>query len=197
MELIPEVMIKEQHDSGIDLVFVVKNLPKHLVYHKVPVMVQRIDRDGYTDGTLVPDPEGLMTDGLMDGLDHSQTDDGSIVFSQREPAKRALAAIDAYIQGTLPRDVVVPRRVSYPMDPSDSRSMPKPKSLIPVIELPNLKAEAPQVSPVAQAAPESSAPLKQKRQLTEQQKNAARERLARAREIRKQQLINEQNAPKA
>lgn len=197
MELLKEVFIKEQHESGIDLVFVVKNLPKHLIYRKVPLMVQRYDRDGYTDGTLMPDPEGATVDGLLEGLEFSQTGDGSILFNVgRAPGKQAMQAVDAYIQGTLPRDVVVPKRVSYPMDPSDSRSMPKPMSLIPVIELPASKAEAVQVSPEAKASPEPSAPIR-KRQLTEQQREAARERMARAREVRKQQLINEQNAPKA
>lgn len=195
-ELIPEVFIKEQHESGIDRVFFVKNLPKHLIYRKVAKMVQRYDRDGYTDGTLMPDPSGEKVDGLLEGLEHSQTDDGSVVFSQSESGKNALKAIDAYINGTLPRDVIVPGRVDYPLDPSNSRSMPKSRSLIPVIELPVSKAASSQVSPETNVSPVEPAPTKKKRQLTEQQRNAARERLARAREIKKQQLINEHNAPK-
>lgn len=195
MELLQEVFIKEQHESGIDQVFVVKNLPKHLIYGKVAKMVQRYDRDGYTDGTLIVDPSGEKVDGLLEGLEFSQTGDGSILFNMgRETGRKAMQAVDAYIAGTLPRDIVVPKRVAYPMDPSDSRSMPKPMSLIPVVELPASKA-VPQVSPEAQASPEA-APIK-KRQLTEQQRDAARERMARAREVRKQQLINEINAPKA
>lgn len=197
VELLEEVFIKEQHESGIDRVFIVKNLPKHLIYRKVPKMVQRYDRDGYTDGTLTVDPSGETIDGLKEGLEASQSGDGSILFLMgRAPGKAAMEAVDAYITGTLPRDVVVPKRVNYPMDPTDSRSMPKPKSLIPVVELPKSKAELPPVSPEAQASPVEPAPIK-KRQLTEQQREAARERLARAREVRKQQLINEHNAPKA
>lgn len=188
MELLPEVFIKEQHDSGIDQVIIVRNLPKHLIYRKVHKMVQRYDRDGYTDGTLVPDLKGEMVDDLLEGLEHSQTDDGAIVFTHQETAKMALRAIDAYINGTLPRDVVVPKRVAYPVDPTNSRSMPKPKSMVPVIELPVSKAEAPQVSPEAQASPASSAPIKVRKQLTEQQKIAARERMARAREVRAAKL---------
>lgn len=198
VELLKEVFIKEQHESGIDQVIVVKNLPKHLLYHKVPKMVQRYDRDGYTDGTIIPDPSGEKVDGLLDGLEVSQSGDGSIVFPMnREVVRKALKAIDAYIAGTLPRDVVIPTRVPYPLDPTDSRSMPRSMSLIPVIELPDSKAESSEVSPEAKVSPSEPAPIKKKRNLTEQQRTAAKERLARAREIRKQQLLNEQNAPKA
>ena len=42
-----EAFIKEVTDSGIDQVFIVRNLPKRLVYQEVAKMVQRIDRDGY------------------------------------------------------------------------------------------------------------------------------------------------------
>jgi len=193
VELLSEVFIKEQHDAGIDLVMIVKNLPKHFIYRKGLKMVQRVDRDGYTDGTLVPDPSGEKVDELLDGLEKSQTDDGSIVFTQRESAKQALEAIDQFIQGTLPRDILVPKRVPYPLDSTDTRSQPRSKSLIPVVELPGFKAEVPQVSPEAQASPEVSAPLKTRKPLTEQQRIAAKERLARAREIRKQQLETEKN----
>lgn len=195
MELLNEVFIKEQNESGIDQVFVVKNLPKHLLYHKVPKMVQRYDRDGYTDGTLTVDPSGEKVDALLEGLEHSQSGDGSIVVSMnREVGRIALKAIDAYIAGTLPRDIVIPKRVPYPLDSTDSRSGPKPLSMIPVIELPIPKAASSEVSPEVKASPSEPAPIK-KRQLTEQQRTAAKERLARAREIRKQQLVN--NAPKS
>lgn len=196
MELLPEVFIKEQHESGIDQVMVVRNLPKHLIYRRVPKMVQRYDRDGYTDGTIIPDPKGETVEALLEGLEFSQTDDGSIVFTHQETAKVALRAIDAYVNGTLPRDIVVPKRVAYPLDPSNSRSMPKPKSMIPVVELPASKAEAPQVSLEGKTSPVSSAPIKKRKELTEQQKEAARERMARAREVRKQKAITE-SAPQA
>lgn len=192
MEYIAEVLIKEQHESGIDQVFIVKNLPKHLLYRKVAKMVQKYDRDGYTDGTLVPSKDGEKVEALLEGLEESQNGDGSIVFSMGgEPGRNALLAIDTYIKGTLPRDVVIPSRVPYPLDPSDSRSMPKSKVLIPVVELPVQKAEA-QVSPEVKSSLESSAPIKQRKPLTEQQKLAAKERLARAREIKKQMKVEPQ-----
>jgi hypothetical protein len=196
-ELLPEVMIKEVSNTGVDKVVIVRNLPKKFIYQKVVKMVQKFDRDGYSDGMLVPDPKGEMEDGLYDHLEHSQNGDGSIHFMMHfETARKALEAIDQYISGTLPRDVIIPKRVPYALDPSDMRSAPKPRHMIPVIELPVSKAEAPQVSPEAQASLESSAPIK-KYKLTPAQREAAKERLARAREIRKQQIINAQNAPKA
>lgn len=180
-EILQEVFIKELHESGIDQVFIVKNLPSKFIYRRVPKMVQRVDRDGYVDGTVVVDKSGEMVDALLEGLDHSQNGDGSIVFPMGfEHVRNALKAIDAYISGTLPRDVVIPRRVAYPQDPSNSRSMPLFRSQIPVVELPVSRAVPSQVSPVAQAAPEKPA-----RTLTEAQKQAARERLALARARKK------------
>jgi hypothetical protein len=189
-ETLSEVFIKEMHESGIDKVYYVQNLPKRFIYEKVPKMIQRYDRDGYTDGTLTVDPSGERVDALLDGLEISGNGDGSVVFLVgRESGKRALLAIDTYVAGTLPRDVVIPKRVSYPMDPTDQRSSPKPKSLIPVVELPVSRVvEA--VSPEAKASP-----LKATRTLTEAQRQAARERLARAREIKKAQINNKMNAP--
>ena len=101
-ELIPEVFIKEVANTGVDKVIIIKNLPKRLIYQKVVKMVQRVDRDGYADGTLVPDPSGEMVDGLYDHLEHSQSGDGSILFMMHfETARKALEAIDQYISGTL------------------------------------------------------------------------------------------------
>jgi len=134
---IEEVFIKEVADTGIDMVMIVRNLPKKLIYREVPVEVTQYDRDGFTDGTQMHDPSGKVKEDLLEGLEHSQTYDKSILFRvSLEPGKLALEAIDRYISGTLPRDVVVPGRVPYPMVPGDPRSMPKPKELIPAIDLP-------------------------------------------------------------
>ncbi len=183
-ELLNEVFIKELHESGIDQVFYVQNLPKRLIYRQVPKMIQRIDRDGYTDGSLVVDPKGGMEDGLLDGLDHSQSGDGSIVFPMnRETAKNALAAIDKYIAGTLPRDVVIPARVAYPQDPTNSRSLPKGRNNIPTVELPVSKAALVAVSPEGNTSPSKPA----RSSMSPEQRKAVGERLAKARELKKQQ----------
>lgn len=185
-ELLKEVFIKEVNDTGIDMVFYVTNLPKRFIYTKVPKMVQRYDRDGYTDGTLIPSPTGEKVDGLLDGLEYSLNGDGAIIFNKgRESSREALKAIDAYIAGTLPRDAVIPTRVDYPQDRTDPRSAPKFRGQIPTVELPapQFKREEPQVSLAA-----SAVPAKASRHFTEEQKQAARERLALAREKKKQML---------
>lgn len=192
MELLDEVFIKEQSDTKSDRVFIVKNLPKKFIYRQVPKMVCRVDRDGYSDGVMIPDPKGEMVEGFIEGVELSQCGDGAIVFPTKHAhVREALKVIDAYIAGTLPRDVIIPSRVPYALDPTHMMSQPKPKSLIPVIELPIPKAATAPVSPEANPSPVSPAPLKKKRQLTEQQKTAAKERLARAREIKKQLLEKE------
>lgn len=191
-EVIKEVFIKELHESGIDQVYYVQNLPKKFIYHKVPKMVQRIDRDGYSDGTLIVDKSGETIDALLDGLEYSLNGDGAILFPMgKETARNALKAIDAHIAGTLPRDIVLPKRVAYPVDPTDSRSTPRSRASIPTVELPTSRVAATQVSPEALVSPERPT-----RVFTEAQKQAARERLAQARE-KKKQLANKVTQPEA
>lgn len=176
-----EVLIKAVTDAGIDMVYIVRNLPKRLLYREVPKMVQRLDRDGYSDGTLTVDPSGEKVEDLLEGLEPSQTDDGSILFYLgREPGKFALEAIDQYIAGTLPRDVAIPKRVPYPMTPGDSRSNPKPKSMIPAIDLPkDIRVVAAEISLAGNAA--SPKPT---RTLSPEQRAAKSEILKKAREMK-------------
>lgn len=178
-----EAFIKEASmTTKDDYVFIVRNLPKRLVYQEVPKMVQRIDRDGYSDGTLVPDPSGEKVEALLEGIEESRNGDGSLVFiTKREVGKKALEAIDQYIAGTLPRDVVIPKRVPYSMVPQDNRSNPKPKTLIPAIDLPkpDIREEAEVASPPAQAAQP-----KPSRTLSPEQKAVRVEILRKAREAK-------------
>jgi hypothetical protein len=157
IEYLDEVFIKAMVDSGIDQVLIVKNLPKHLIYTWAPAQIPRYDRDGYTDGTMMSDPSGKMIEVLKEGLSYSQTKDRSIVFNcGLESGKLALAAITRYIETSLPRDVVVPKMVPYPIDPSDTRSAARNREDIPVVELPkDSKEEVSQVSPATKVAPES------------------------------------------
>ena len=179
---IEEVMIKEMTNSGIDMVYIVRNLPKRLLYREVPKMVQRVDRDGYCDGTMIPDRSGEIVEDLLEGLEVSRNGDGSIVFyTKREIGRSHLEAIDQYIAGTLPRDVVIPKRVPYPAQPGDPRSNPKPKHLIPAIDLPKPidRVVAAEISPAGNAASE-----KPSRVLTPEQKAVRVEVLKKAREAK-------------
>lgn len=131
------VLIKAITNTGLDMVFVVRNLPKRLIYTEVPSTDTIYDRDGYTDGTQRVNPSKPLKEVLLEGLSHSQTHDKAILFETgREPGKLALEAIDQYISGTLPRDVVIPKRVPYALAPGDPRSNPKPLDMIPIVDLP-------------------------------------------------------------
>lgn len=186
-EMLDEVFLKESNEMGQDRVVILKNVPRRLFYRLVPKMIQKYDRDGYTDGTLTPDPSGEKVYALLEGMRHSKTGDGAIVVDRRfEDGKFALQAIDAYIAGTLPRDIVIPQRVPYAIDPTNTRSMPRPRTLIPVIELPKpIKTVSSEVSPAGNAAPQTPVAIKvrkPRKPMTEEQKQASRERLAKARE---------------
>jgi len=177
-----EVFIKEMNEAGTDMVYIVRNLPKALIYQEVAKRIPRVDREGYMDGSLTVDPSGAKVEDLKEGLEHSRNGDGSIVFvTKREPGRDALEQIDRYIAGTLPRDVAIPKRVPYPMQVGDMRSMPKPKHMIPAIDLPKpIDREVPkEISPAGNAAsPKAS------RVLTPEQKAKQAEILAKARAAR-------------
>lgn len=188
-----EVFIKEMTNRGIDTVYIVRNLPKRLIYQEVPRMVQRIDRDGYSDGTLVVDPAGGKDEALLDGLEVSRNGDGSIVFnSKRDVCRMALEAIDQYIAGTLPRDVVVPKRVAYPSQPGDTRSGTIPKHMIPAIDLPK-PIEASVVAEISPAG--NAASPKPARVLTPEQKAARVEILRKARIAKAEKEAATKTAP--
>ena len=176
-----ELLLRAMVDSGIDMVIRVKNLPKHLLYTKAPKMVTRYDRDGYTDGTLVSDPSGEQVDALHEGLSPDQTIKDCVVFNcGLESGKTRLTTIERFISGTLPRDVVVPTKVPYPVDPTDMRSAGRSMEDIPLVELPALitdsRVASLEVSPAAETAPP-----KRTLTLSEEQKAKKREILAKAR----------------
>jgi hypothetical protein len=195
MEYLDEVLIKEVTEAGIDRVFFVQNLPKHFIYRKVQPLITRYDRDGYTDGTQIPDLKAEPIDGLLDGLEMSPNRDGAVCFYiNREASRLALQAIDAYISGTLPRDIKAPVRVPYPIDPTDFRSPARMREDIPLIELPmddddQVSRTAPQVSPGAKA------PLaKPVRVLSEAEKQRRRDALAKARAVKNARKEEAKNA---
>lgn len=193
MEVLKNVMIKESH--GVDKVFIVDNLPKDLLYRKVLKLM--VD---YTNPqqNLVPafelDEKGRkiptheMTEELQPGVEKSQNGDDSYVFyMEYNEAKERLATIDRYIEKTLPQSERIPERVSYAAQRGLMTSTPTPTHLIPRVVLPEL------VSPPAVEAAQAPAPRENSvavnpanRQIqTEEQKQTAKERMAKARAARK------------
>lgn len=200
MEVLKNVLIKES-DGGKngDKVVYVDNLPKYLVYRKVKKMM--ID---YTDSqnrqNLIPAFEvldngkkrftGEMVDELLPGIEKSPTGDEALVFfTQQNESKQRLRDIDEYLRRTVPVSERLQERVYYALQPGVMSSGPIPLSAIPRIVLPELvspPAQAVQASThaaVSTAVPEQ--PKKRtRRPMTDEEKAAARARMARAREVR-------------
>lgn len=180
---IDEVLIKVISNLHPDMVMIVRNLPAKLLYQKVPKMVIKRDRDGYVLDAFVPSPDGETEDALKEGLEVSRNGDGAIVFNtRRQAAAQTLAELDAYIQGTLPRDVMVPKRVEYSAQKGNMMAAPIPRFQIPAIDLPKPEAK-PELNRVVEEAspPVKAEPLKRTRVMSEEQKAKRREILAKAR----------------
>lgn len=195
MEVLKNVLIKEIDGGKLgDRVMFVDNLPKHLIYKKVAARMYDINGD-----RLVPeyvfDERGnkrltnRMVDELLPGIEMSESGDGAFNFyTMQLEAQYRLRDIDNYLRGAVPVAERLPERVPYAAQPGIMTSGTIPLSAIPRVVLPE------PVSPPAQAV-QVSAPTaaievpakKARKPMTEEQKQAARERLARARELKKQQ----------
>ncbi len=198
MEVLKNVLIKEVDGTKVgDKVFFVDNLPKNLLYQKVIARV--IDPNSPTGDRLVPEytlaangqrvPTGRKVDELRPGIEFSQSGDDAYVFeTQYIEAKYRLADIDAYIKSVMPVTERIPAREPYASQPGLMSSGTRPLHTLPRVVLP--EPVSPPVEQTVQAGALSVvAPEKKARKpMTEEQKQAARERLARAREIKKAQV---------
>lgn len=193
MEVMRSVLIKECNGSSKgDMVVYIDNLPKNLLYQKVKKMIidpndpqqRMVPEYVIQDGRKVF--TGAMTDELLPGIEESRNGDESYVFfTQYNEAKDRLADIDRYVRNNVPVAERVQQRIHYAMQPGVMTSGPIPLNTIPHIVLP-----AP-VSPPASAVQEGNTisgslnvPLKkEKKPMTEEQRQAAKERMAHAREV--------------
>ena len=206
MEVLKNVLIKEVDGSKTgDKVFIVDNLPKTLLYHKVTKRV--IDPNSPTGDRLVPEytltangqriPTGVKVDELLPGIEFSQTGDGAFCFfTQYLEAQYRLKDIDSYIKSVMPVSERIPMRESYALQPGVMTSGTRPINTLPRVALPEpvsppveqtVQAGAP--SPVSEAAVKERKPRKP---MTEEQKAAARERLALARAKKKGMVADPQ-----
>ena len=200
MELLKNVLIKEVtgHRNG-DLVVYIDNLPKSLLYRSVRKMVI----DPYdAQQRIVPEYEmkdgrKVMTNAMMDellpGIEKSPTgDDAFVFFINYNEAKDRLADIDRHVRNSVPVAERVQQRVPYSIQPGVMSSGTIPLHNIPRVVLPELVSP-----PVAKAAVQVEAhtaalPAKKERKpMSEANKMAAKERLARAREIKRAQQAGE------
>lgn len=197
MEVLKNVLIKEI-DGGRngDKVFYVDNLPKSLLYTKAIKRV--LDPDSPTGDRLVPEytikdglrvPTGAMVDELHPGIEMSQNGDGAYCFfTMLLEAQYRLKDIDNYIQANVPVAERVPVREYYAAQPGHMNSQPRPLHTLPRVVLPepvSPPAKAEQTSGTPSVASDVSVKTRKPRKpMTEEQKNAARERLAKARAIK-------------
>lgn len=209
MEVLKNILIKEVDGSSIgDKVVYIDNLPKSLIYRKaLKLMVD------YTNPqqNLVPEfnlddkgrkiPTNATFDELLPGIELSQTGDEAFVFfiSQNE-AKARLMDIDRYIQANMPVAERVQPRIPYSSQPGVMTAAPRPLSQIPRVVLPEpvsppvKTVQAVASSPVIPVAPAVvEKPKKVRKPMTEEQKEAARQRMAVARASKKAA----ESAPKA
>jgi hypothetical protein len=199
MEVLKNVLLKKvDGTSSGDKVLFVDNLPKSLLYRKaIKLMID------YTNPqqNLVPEfelddkgrkrPTGAKYDELLEGIELSQTGDESFVFFvSNNEAKKRLEDIMRHIQANVPTAERLPDFIPYSSQPGVMTASPRPLSQIPRVLLPEpvsppvQTVQAVAASPVIHTAP---APVQKKvrRPMTEEQKAAARQRMAVARASKK------------
>lgn len=201
MEVLKNVLLKEVDGSKMgDKVIYVDNLPKSLLYTKaLKLMVD------YTNPqqNLVPEfeldergrkiPTGAKVDELLPGIELSQTGDEAFVFFvQNNEGKARLLEIDRYIQSVVPVSERIPARIHYSSQPGVMTAAPRPLSQIPRVVLPEPVSPPVKTVQVAASSPVLEKPKakKTRKPLTEQQKQAARERLAKARAIKAEKKVS-------
>lgn len=196
MEIVRDVLIKEVDGSKIgDKVFIINYLPKSLLYHKV---TKRIIDPNSPDQRMVPEYDvrpngtkvltGNKVDELLPGIEMSQTGDGAFCFfTQYNEAQRRLTDIDNYLKATMPVAERLPQREPYALQPGVMTSGTRPLNTLPRVVLP--EPVSPPSKDVQEGAPSPvSEPVKERKPrapMTEQQKEAARERMAKARAAKK------------
>ena len=202
MELLKNVLIKEVdgHNNG-DMVVYVDNLPKSLLYRQTKKMF--ID-PADSQQKIVPEyemvngrrtPTNAMVDELLPGIETSPTGDKAFVFfTNYNEAKARLADIDRHVRNNVPVAERVQERVWYALQPGVMTSGTIPLQNIPRVVLPEPVSPPEAKASVQVEAHTAALPAKERKPMTEAQKDAARERMARAREIRRQKQTGEMKA---
>lgn len=194
MEFLKNVLIKEV-DGGKngDKVVFVDNLPKSFLYKKaIKLMVDYRN----PQQNLVPEfteqngraiPTGATVDELLPGIEISQTGDEAFVFFvNNNESRMRLEDIDRYIQGNMPVTERIQPRVWYSSQPGVMTAHTRPLNQIPRVILPEpvsppvRTVQVAESSSVIQSAPVAKV-KKPRKPMTEEQKAAARQRMAVAR----------------
>ncbi len=202
MEVLKNVLIKEVdgHKNG-DKVVYIDNLPKSLLYRRTKKMF--IDPSD-PQQKIVPEyemvngrrtPTNAMVDELLPGIETSPTGDKAFVFfTNYNEAKARLADIDRHVRNNVPVAERVQERIWYALQPGVMTSGTIPLQNIPRVVLPEPVSPPEAKASVQVEAHTAALPAKERKPMTEAQKDAARERMARAREIRRQKQTGEMKA---
>jgi hypothetical protein len=187
-KMIKDIVVRDCTTGGYDMVLRVKNLPREYVYQETPKMVDRVDRDGYKDGTQAVDPLGTKGWTTLPGVSFNE-DTNTFLFQDTAEGRDAIAGVNRYIDAKLPREMKRPEYVLFTSQRGNFAAQPIPFSKIPICELPDLeiKAVPPPVSPPTKVEQERPAVL------SDSQINVLRERAAKARAAKAAKRVALQN----
>lgn len=176
MEYLKNVLIKES--KGPDLVFIVDNLPKDLLFKRArklvfvpryavdydPAFPKQVEAYVLRNEDMPDEPRnrritGEMVDELLPGIEASQTgDEGYVFFTQNHESRSRLDTIDRYIRNQLGPLAQIPERVEYSSVKGSFSASPKGRHLIPRVELP--ESVSPPVAQVTVQAPQPARVLR-------------------------------------
>ena len=187
-EVIKEALIIESNGLRTSC-FIVENLPWELVYHKAQKLMPM---DEYSE-RMVPaftldeqgkrHPTGELIDELHSGIEIDGAGSGAFVFPMStDDSVQALKRVDKHIEDTIKDPALRPARIPYAQQPMSPSSGPRPYHAIIRVKLP--EPVSPPVVPTTEQV-RSALPVKVRKPMTEEQKAAARERMAKARLARK------------
>lgn len=193
MEVLKNVLIKEVDGrKDGDKVFIVDNLPKSLLYTRAKKLVVDYTNPQQNlvpcftikDGRKVE--TGEMVDEILPGIEVSQTgDEAYVFFTSINESKARLQEIDRYIQNNVPIAERVAQRIPYSSQPGVMTASPRPLSQIPRVLLPEpVSPPSKDVQVNAAASPVLERAKKERKPMSDEQKAAARERMAKARAMK-------------
>jgi hypothetical protein len=192
-EVIKEALIIEANGLMVKA-FVVENLPKNLLYYKTKKLMPIED----FSERLVPcftidehgrkNPTGEMVDALNPGITMDGAGSGGFIFDLfSDDSITALKKIDEHIHNTIKDVELRPARQPYAQVWMDKASYPKPYNQIIRVRLP--EAVSPPVVPTTEQLTVAVPVAKVRKPMTEEQREAARARMAAARAKKASKIV--------
>lgn len=190
-EVIKEALVIESNGLRTTC-FIVENLPWELMYHKTKKLQPM---DEYSE-RLVPcftvdefgkrHPTGELVDELNSGIEMDGAGSGAFIFGlDTDDSVQALKRVDEYLKNHISDPLLRPDRIPYASQPGERNSSPKAYSQIIRVRLP--APVSPPVVPTTEQAAVAVPVAKVRKPMTEEQKEAARARMAAARAKRVKQ----------